>query len=51
MIAGNCAIRAGEGVIRVRQDFWCCLIFQLTLKHKDIKINLDLKEPIQETIY
>lgn len=47
MIAGNCAIRAAEGVIRVRQDFWCCLTFQ----HKDIKINLDLKEPIQETIY
>ena len=50
--AGDVVIWAVEETVRVRQDFWYCLIFWLILKCKNgIKMNPNLRVFIQEIIF
>ena len=52
MLASKCVIRAGDGVIRARQEFLFHAILRLTLKYKGItKMKLNSKVFIQEIIY
>ena len=50
--AGKGVIRAGGGAFRAEQDFLCrCILSPILKFKKSFKMNLNLKEFIQETIH